>query len=156
MKQVKCMHQISIDTLCEYILNTYGVMCYSKLQKLAFYCDAYHLAYFEQMLVFESFESHPHGVICNLHLKEYGGERILFCDVSFKPENKLKYEFDISQLADKQKELITDVLSALSKWSDGELESALHKEQPYLSALHTTHKVINKVETMHYYKTDIS
>lgn len=40
----------SID-LANYILYKYGSMSHLKLQKLLFYCDAYHLAYFDEELI---------------------------------------------------------------------------------------------------------
>lgn len=40
---------VTIDSiiLSDYILKHYGPMSHLKLQRLLFYCDAYHLAYFD-------------------------------------------------------------------------------------------------------------
>lgn len=44
----KNMGTIDSIILSDYILKHYGPMSHLKLQKLLFYCDAYHLAYFDK------------------------------------------------------------------------------------------------------------
>lgn len=44
----KSMETIDSIILSDYILKHYGPMSHLKLQRLLFYCDAYHLACFDK------------------------------------------------------------------------------------------------------------
>ena len=55
--------QVDSTDLCEYILKKVGPMSHLKLQKLLFYVQAYHLAYFDSPIITDSFEAWAHGPV---------------------------------------------------------------------------------------------
>lgn len=63
------METIDSIILSDYILKHYGPMSHLKLQRLLFYCDAYHLAYFDKELITDKFEAWVHGPVSR---KVYG------------------------------------------------------------------------------------
>ena len=73
----KSLQTIDILVLSEYIIKHYGPMSHLKLQKLLFYCDAYHLAYFEQELVNDEFEAWVHGPVCRKVYDSFKDKSIL-------------------------------------------------------------------------------
>ena len=66
MKTLDNFKKIKITTLAGYVLKNYGPMSHLKLQKLLFYCQAYHLAYFKEPLFDEDFEAWVHGPVCRI------------------------------------------------------------------------------------------
>ena len=61
---VSQLQKIDVLVLSDYIIKHYGPMSHLKLQKLLFYCDAYHLAYFDTELISDKFEAWVHGPVC--------------------------------------------------------------------------------------------
>ncbi len=49
--------------LSEFILFKYGPMSHLKLQKLLFYAQALHLAYFDEPIIEDDFEAWVHGPV---------------------------------------------------------------------------------------------
>ena len=115
-----------------YILKHYGPMSHLKLQKLLYYCEAYHLAYFEAPLINENFQAWVHGPVCREVYDILKDKSILYSDIAF--DNLSNPDTEIERLSTTQLNLIEDVLKSLVKWTDLELEAATHKEQPWLTA----------------------
>ena len=55
--------QIDPRDLAYYVMAKLGVIDHLKLQKLLFYVDAWHLAFFDQPLVDEDFRAWVHGPV---------------------------------------------------------------------------------------------
>ncbi len=109
-------------------------MSHLKLQKLLFYCDAYHLAYFEKPLVPEDFEAWVHGPVCRTVYNSLKDNSILYSDLAFDSVNDKDPDEDFNLLNTSQKELITFVLKDLSTWSAFDLETSTHDEYPWIEA----------------------
>lgn len=130
MEQVKNIQKLEAQILADYILQKYGTMSHLKLQKLIYYCDAYHLAYFDEELIPQSFEAWVHGPVCRDVFNNLKDFSVLHSDINSESE-KINITEKISS---EQLEIITDVLNELSKWTGLELESATHREQPWIDA----------------------
>lgn len=123
------------ELLAEYILLNYTPMSHLKLQKLLFYCEAYHLAYFDKPLIEEEFEAWLHGPVCREVFEIYKSKAVLYSDLNFEgnPE-KVRSEIKNVGLSSDQHSLINDVLSTLNTWTAFELENATHNEKPWIDA----------------------
>ncbi len=133
METIKVIGTLNAQLLADYILQKYGPMSHLKLQKLLYYCESYHLAYFDTSLIPEQFEAWAHGPVCREVFNNLKGDSLLYADLGFNgghnPERTIK-----SSLNNDQMQLLTDVLSELSTWTGLELETATHKEYPWNEA----------------------
>lgn len=133
MKINKLLSKIDPLVLSDYILMKYGTMSHLKLQKLLFYCDAYHLACFDTSLIDEDFEAWVHGPVLREVYKILNDDSQMYAEVSFdKDEDTIQTLF--SNLTCDQQELVIDVLESLKNWSEFQLEIAIHREQPWMEA----------------------
>ncbi len=138
-------------------------MSHLKLQKLLFYCDAYHLAYFGEELINDNFEAWMHGPVCRRVFDELKGSSALYSDVGYEnKKGKKDPMIEFKKLTSIQQELITDILEQLSTWTGTELEAATHNETPWKEA-HKGYGVadrctelISKNTTREFYKKDLN
>lgn len=154
--------KIRITTLSGYILKYFGPMSHLKLQKLLYYCQAYHLAYFSEPLFDEDFEAWVHGPVCRNVYDILKGKSVLYSDVTYS-----EYDFDAEIIlkdivASDQFNVVNDVLKSLSTWNGTELETATHNEQPWNTARkgippnQNSSEIISKTEMMEYYKNEVN
>ncbi len=83
MKILKQIANPSLELMADYILKNYGTMSHLKLQKLLYYCESYHLAYFETELFTENFQARSHGPVCTEIFHKYKTESLLYNDLYF-------------------------------------------------------------------------
>ena len=149
----------SID-LANYILYKYGSMSHLKLQKLLFYCDAYHLAYFDEELITDKFEAWVHGPVSKKVFDSLKDKSILYADLRFSGDEKQVQQKYLNLTID-QRVLIDEILSVLSTWSGLQLETSTHNEKPWqearygLSAGDRCDKEISKETTKLFYKLEL-
>lgn len=153
--------KIKVTTLSGYALKYFGPMSHLKLQKLLFYCQAYHLAKFNDTLFDEDFEAWVHGPVCREVYNVLKGKSVLHSDVSYDESD---FDSDVilaENVASEQYGLINEVLSELSKWSGSELETSTHNEQPWIEARkgHTPNQncstIISKDSMRNFYKAEM-
>jgi len=133
MEQIKELGKTEALTLANFILKHYGPMSHLKLQKLLYYCEAYHLAYFNRSIIDEEFQAWIHGPVCRRVYDEMKAESILYSDIAFDNNSNPDYEIETNLTSD-QKQLLKDVLEILSTWTGFELETSTHKEAPWINA----------------------
>ena len=161
MKLLKNITKINAQLLADYILQKYGPMSHLKLQKLLFYCEGYHLAYFDTNLLSEDFEAWVHGPVCRQVYNNLRDSSVLYTDLGFSgtynPEAELQ-----KILSSDQTQLLDDVLSVLSTWTGLELENSTHNELPWQEArkgfapADKCVKIISKETMRSFYKADIN
>lgn len=134
MEATNTLKKIDSIVLSEYILNHYGPMSHLKLQKLLFYCDAYHMAYFGSELIPDTFQAWVHGPVCRKVYDGLKGESRLYADIVCDPFKADQAEKIFNQLTIDQRDLIGEVLDNLSGWTGMQLESATHSELPWIEA----------------------
>jgi uncharacterized phage-associated protein len=132
----KNLNRIDSEHVANYIVFKYGPMSHLKLQKLLYYVQGYHLAYFNQPLIEDDFEAWVHGPVSRVLFNKLRGESILYKELEFKledgevsPEVKMK-----EVLTSDQMELIANVLEAYAKLTGLELENETHSEEPWINA----------------------
>lgn len=158
----KSMETIDSIILSDYILKHYGPMSHLKLQRLLFYCDAYHLACFDKELIDDSFEAWVHGPISR---KVYGSLKdkyMLYEELTYSNNTKEDVDNKFAKLTQDQQTLIVSILTDLSTWTMFELGASIRNEKPWKEArigygeADKCHVEISKETTRLFYKKDLS
>lgn len=161
MKEIKHIEQLTTTLLADYILFNYGPMSHLKLQKLLYYCEGYHLAYFEKSIIETEFEAWVHGPVSPIIYHEFKGSSILYSDIAFEGDYNPN-EIVEETITSDQLGLLSDVLQELSKWTGFQLENSTHQEFPWLEARkgYSPGEIcdvnISKESMMNYYKKDLN
>lgn len=161
MELIRNIGKVNAQLLADYILQKYGPMSHLKLQKLLYYCEGYHLAYFDENLIPEEFEAWVHGPVCREVYDNLKGSSVLYTDLGFTGEHNPEAELN-NILSSDQSQLLIDVLTELSTWTGLELENATHSELPWREArkgLGPADRCENRIskETMKsFYKADLN
>jgi uncharacterized phage-associated protein len=125
---------VSAIQLSHYILS-FVPSTQLKLQKLVYYSDGWHLAYFERPLVYEDFEAWVHGPAIRSLWDHYKNRGNYFTEFYLKPgySDRIKNYFN-QLLQPEQIELIGDVIKEYGDKSAYHLESLSHSEMPWREA----------------------
>ncbi len=135
METAKPLGKIDSTILCEYILQRGGRMSHLKLQKLLYYTEALHLAYFETSLIDDEFQAWLHGPVSRKIYNEIKDLSILHGEITYSPGEGPKPDEILNEsLIQDQFDLINDVLNNYSTLSAGQLEDLTHREQPWIEA----------------------
>lgn len=160
MNTVKEIKTVNVHDLADFILATKGPMSHLKLQKLLYYCEAYHLAYFDVSLISEDFEAWVHGPVCKEVFNVLKNKSLLHSDIGFDGEYDTKIIRDA--LTSDQFALISDVIDNLSTWSGIQLEAATHAELPWIEARtglgsgDKSSRIISKEMMKDFYKKELN
>ena len=128
------LQRIDSIELSKYILALAGNAAHLKLQKLVYYTEAYHLAYFEESLIDDQFEAWLHGPVSR-KLWNYYKERSNIYDPIICDVDRDTLIADVERkLTEDQIELINDVFKEYGQESAYALECMTHKEGPWLNA----------------------
>jgi uncharacterized phage-associated protein len=131
---MKEFRKVSALQLSHYILS-FVPSTQLKLQKLVYYTEGWHLAYFEHSLIDEDFEAWVHGPAIRSLWDNYKGRGNYFSEWSLKPEYAEKVrDYFKKLLQTEQLELIADVLKEYGDKSAYHLESLSHAELPWREA----------------------
>ncbi len=161
MESLKNLGKVNAQMLADYILQKYGPMSHLKLQKLLYYCESYHLAYFDDNLIPEEFEAWVHGPVCREVYDSLKDSSVLYVDLGFAGTNNPEAELN-NLLSSDQSQLIIDVLNELSAWTGLELENATHSELPWCEARQglgpadRCEKIISKNTMKSFYKAELN
>lgn len=149
--------------LAEYILQKCGGMSHLKLQKLLYYVQAMHLAYFDQPLIEDDFEAWVHGPVSRKVFSSIKDHSVLYDEVQYTndgiepfPDTLLKQDLTTEQL-----ELVDEVLSEFGKLSSLQLEGLTHSESPWMgarvgyAAADRCNVIIPKETMRNYYKQQV-
>jgi uncharacterized phage-associated protein len=125
---------VSALQLSHYILS-FVPSSQLKLQKLVYYSEGWHLAYFDHPLIDENFEAWVHGPAVRSLWDHYKGRGDYFTNFHLNPEyaEKIRNYFN-RLLRPEQLELINDVLQEYGDKSAYHLESLSHAEMPWREA----------------------
>ena len=135
IKSMGGIKQIDPTSLSKYIINRVHEMGHSvshlKLQKLIYYCAAWHMVYFNgKQLISEDFEAWMHGPVVREVWNYYRDESVLYDDIQ-----PVDLGFNIRDiLNDEQIEVIDDALGEYGKRSAYYLECLTHDEKPWREA----------------------
>ncbi|AZQ44102.1 Panacea domain-containing protein [Nonlabens ponticola] len=127
---------IDSNNLVDYILVRGGAMSHLKIQKILFYIQAYHLAYFDVPIIEDEFQAWVHGPVSR---KIYNSARdlsILHTELKFVlDEGELDPAIIVNDtLTASQMEVVNDVIDELKELSGLQLENMTHSEEPWIYA----------------------
>lgn len=137
MTKSRSIEQVDSMLLCEYILQRGGKMSHLKLQKLLYYIQALHLAYFDQPIIEDDFEAWLHGPVSRKVYNEIKGLSILYSEISFSakdwetetPEKILQRTITGDQI-----DLVDEIIDEFGKLTSSQLENLTHSEDPWINA----------------------
>lgn len=136
VKTQKHIAIIDSQILAEYILFKYGPMSHLKLQKLLYYVQALHLAYFDKEVIEDDFEAWVHGPVSRKVFNNIRDYSLLYDEMAYV-QNEYEQTPDVlmrSTLTEEQIELIDEVLQEYSPLSSLKLEALTHAESPWINA----------------------
>ena len=132
-KPMDMMKQVSPIDLSKYVIKYVNDMGHEvshlKLQKLIYYCDAWHNVFLENPLINENFEAWMHGPVVRQLWNHYK-------DVSTLNGILNVNEDDCTTLniSEEQLEVLNDVLDEYGNKSAYYLECLTHEEKPWIAA----------------------
>ena len=148
--------------LAEYISAKVGKANHLKLQKLVYYVEAYHLAYFEKSIIDDDFEAWLHGPVSRKlwdHLKPIAN---VYDNVRLKEDKTSEAIKAFKQsVIPEQVSFIDDVLKEFGKKDSYYLERLTHSELPWTEARkgcapdEKCENIISKETMKRYYKQNI-
>lgn len=125
---------IEINDLADYIITKLSEggesLSNLKLQKLAYYCDAWHLAFKGEKLVDSDFQAWIHGPVSRELYDRFSSTKSLYSDISI--ENRSE-DFQLESVASVSGHIDT-VLESYGKFSGAQLEEMTHRELPWIEA----------------------
>jgi len=120
---VKGVNMANIFDVADYILKSIGTISTLKLQKLAYYCQAWSLAWDGKELFKEKFQAWTNGPVNQELFKYFQGEFLV---------SKVSKDMLTNSLTADEKYRIEVVLENYAQFSGAELSSLTHKEQPWI------------------------
>ena len=102
-----------------------------KLQKLAYYSEAWHLAIYSRPLTGAEFQAWIHGPVNRELYDRFKDTKSLYSTVSV---NDISQGFDPDKYDKQQISHLDDVLEAYAAFTGSQLEEMTHREQPWLTA----------------------
>lgn len=126
--------KVDSKDLAKYIVAKVGPLNHLKLQKLVYYAEAYHLAYFGESIIDDDFEAWLHGPVSRKLwdcLKPFAN---LYDNVPLKTDKREVVKHFREKITDDQRELIGDVLKEYGKETAYGLECMTHSEPPWREA----------------------
>lgn len=124
-----------INDVCNYIIlktkNAGESLSVLKLQKLLYYSQAWHLAFYGEPLFEGRFQAWVHGPVSREIYDRFAGTKSLYSEVTLKdvPE-----DFDLNSVPEGKQNHIDDILEAYAKYRGSQLEEMSHHEEPWLEA----------------------
>lgn len=130
-----CSSRVNIDDVCDYViscLSEAGEDCNTlKLQKLLYYTQAWHLAFFGQPLFEGEFEAWVHGPVNRQIYDRFSESKTLYSQIYV---TDIKSKTAIDELNDPDAFHIKSVLEVYGAFSGTQLEEFTHQEKPWLDA----------------------
>lgn len=116
----------SVFDVAEYILSKSGTISTMMLEKLAYYCQAWSLAWFHTRLFPQDFQAWEHGPVCR-NLFERHKRRYVVSPGDIGDDKK-------HELSETEKRLIDNVLAVYGDQDPERLSALTHSEDPWKKA----------------------
>ncbi len=137
MDIVRSLGQVDSTVLAAYILSRDKPMSHLKLQKLLYFIEGYHLAYFDgKSLIEDEFQAWAHGPVSRKIFDELKDKSILYGDLIYTVKEGEEPPVNIlrESITSTQFEVIEEVLSMYTNYSGLQLEDITHSQTPWLKA----------------------
>jgi len=108
---VKTIQKLDVITLSNYALFKLWRASHLKIQKLMYYIEWFHLAYFWESLIDKKFQAWMHWPVCRTLFDSLKNKSILYSDLEYrKKEDEEHVKSRFSRLSIDQQELIDEIL----------------------------------------------
>lgn len=125
---------IKINDLADYIITKLSEggesLSNLKLQKLAYYCDAWFLAFQDKKLVDTDFQAWIHGPVSRELYDRFSSTKSLYSDITL---DDCSADFQLESVGIVSAHIDT-ILEAYGKFSGAQLEEMTHREKPWIEA----------------------
>lgn len=133
IKEVKWISVIDSFTLASYVIFKIQKASHLKIQKLLYYIQWFHLAYFDEPIIKDDFQAWVHGPVSRVLFDKLKLHSLIHTEIEYKRND---WEEDIEEnikslISQEQFELINEVLKAYWDLSWLELENLTHNETPW-------------------------
>lgn len=135
-RSTKPLTMVNIHDVCDYVIkktNADEAMPLNnlKLQKLLYYIQAWHLAFYREKFFDGSFQAWVHGPVNREIYDRFNPTKYLYSDLSGKD---IKDEDFLKRIDPEDQEHIDNVLDTYLKYTGAQLETLTHKELPWIAA----------------------
>lgn len=126
---------MTVDDACDYIIiktfeEGHGLSLL-KLQKLLYYVQAWHLAFYDRPMFPARFQAWVHGPVNRRIYDRFKDTKSLYSEVD---RSAVRSSFDLDALSNDEKRHIDSVLEAYAGLTGTQLEEMTHNEDPWVRA----------------------
>lgn len=127
---------LDVKLLCDYIVERGGKMAHLKLQKLLYYVQAFHLAWFDRPLIEDDFQAWLHGPVCRRVFDQFKQKSLLYIEFIYIRADGEKSPAEILPrlVNEDQLILINLIIDNYVKLTAAELEELTHSDAPWIDA----------------------
>lgn len=126
---------MNIDKICDYIITVATEagegLNLLKLQKLLYYTQAWHLAFFNKPAFNGKFQAWIHGPVNREIYERFSRDKSLYSEIV---ETDVRPGFDFNGISEKLRSHIDNVLETYLRYTGSQLEEISHKEKPWQEA----------------------
>jgi len=126
---------MDINDVCDYIIlkvNRAGESLNNiKLQKLLYYTQAWHLAFYDTKFFENRFQAWIHGPVNREIYDRFVATKSLYSDIT---EDDIREGFDLGKLKEEEIHHIDKIIYAYINFSGPQLEEMTHRETPWIKA----------------------
>jgi uncharacterized phage-associated protein len=123
------------DDACDYIIVKVRAAAESlshlKLQKLMYYAQAWHWAFYGKPLFAGKFQAWVHGPVNRDLYDRFSKTKSLYSEIT---ENDIRPDFDMGAVAEDEAAHIDSILEAYAGLTGTQLEEMTHYENPWIEA----------------------
>ncbi|WP_461791563.1 Panacea domain-containing protein [Pedobacter sp.] len=125
-----------INAVCDYVIfrlkaEGNGELSHLKLQKLLYYIQSWHLAFYKKPLFEGKFQAWIHGPVNRRIYNRFKDTKYMYSSINI---SDMHQENIVEILSPDTKEHIDNVLEVYAGYSDTQLEKKTHSEQPWITA----------------------
>ena len=125
----------TIDDACDYIISKTAEeghgLSLLKLQKLLYYCQAWHLAFGRGPLFPGKFQAWVHGPVNRMIYDRFRSSKHLYSPVS---RADIQEDFSYERMKAEERAHIDAVLEVYARFTGDQLEAMTHQEEPWIAA----------------------
>jgi len=126
----------NINDVCDYIIFKTKIdedlpLNHLKIQKLLYYVQAWHLAFFGRPFFDDKFQAWVHGPVSKIIYDRFKSSKSLYSEITKDDITNTNF---LSVISEDKRLHIHKVLEVYMPYSGAQLELMSHKEQPWIKA----------------------
>jgi uncharacterized phage-associated protein len=126
---------VNRDDACDYMITKVCAggesLSHLKLQKLMYYAQAWHLAFFKTRLFEGKFQAWVHGPVSRDLYDRFAPTKSLYSEIT---EGDVRAEFDMNSVLEDDASHLNSILEGYAGLTGSQLEEMTHHEDPWVEA----------------------